>query len=145
MISRDHLDEAAYQIMCKAGIEIPVHQGGDRGQSGISAKLHEANQLLAGHYRDELTRGGCAGADHLSQRGLSSEAIETFGLDHNVLAQEESWGAWVTDPSEGCTDCHRPITLDSPVFARKILIDPFDENGDAVYKTVSELTGISPP
>ena len=48
-------------------------------------------------------------------------------------------------PRSDCPDCHRPATLDSPVFARLILVDPFDEQGDPVYKTVTELVGISPP
>jgi hypothetical protein len=77
--------------------------------------------------------------------GVLVESFETFGLDHNVLAQEEAWGAYVANPSEGCPDCHRPVTLDSPVFARQILVDPFDENGDPVYKSVAELSGVSPP
>ena len=71
---------------------------------------------------------------------------ETFGLDHNVLVQDEAWGAYPQqNPAEGCPDCHRPTTGDSPVFARKILIDPFDEDGFRVYKTVTELSGVTPP
>jgi len=77
--------------------------------------------------------------------GVLVQSFETFGLDHNVLAKGEALGSYVTDPAEGCPTCHRPLTLDSPVFARLILVDPFDENGAPVYKTVTELTGISPP
>jgi hypothetical protein len=77
--------------------------------------------------------------------GIVVQGFEVFGLDHNVLAQAESWGAWLTNPSEGCPDCHRPTTLDSPVFGRQVLVDPFDENGTPIYKAVSELSGTFPP
>jgi hypothetical protein len=76
--------------------------------------------------------------------GLHVEAYETFGLDHNVLSREESWGGFETVYTEGCPDCHRPTTLDSPVFGRKVLIDPFDELGDPVYTTIHDTTGLYP-
>jgi hypothetical protein len=76
--------------------------------------------------------------------GLPMEAYETYGLDHNVLSQEESWGGFETDHVEGCPDCHRSITLDSPVFGRKILVDPFNEYGEPIYTTLHETTGLYP-
>jgi mono/diheme cytochrome c family protein len=95
-------------------------------------------------YEDAAAPSGVAFFEH-EGTGIAVESYEVFGLDHNVLVQEESWGAWVDNPAEGCTDCHRPITLDSPVFARVVLVDPFDENGRRVYKTVTELSGVTPP
>ena len=95
-------------------------------------------------YEDEGSPGGVASFEH-EGTGIYVQSYETFGLDHNVLVNEESWGAYEVNPAEGCPDCHRPITMDSPVFARLILVDPFDENGERVYKTVSELSGVTPP
>ncbi len=69
--------------------------------------------------------------------GLFAEGFETFGLDHNVLAASDAWGAG----EDGCMDCHRSDGQ-SPVFDRKILIDPWDANGDPVYATVAEMTGV---
>jgi len=91
--------------------------------------------------------GSPTGVDFVEHEGtaLRVDSYEIFGLDHNVLVQEEAWGAYVFNPAEGCPDCHRPMTQDSPVFARQILIDPFDENGNRVYKTVTELSGVTPP
>ncbi len=78
--------------------------------------------------------------------GIAVFPFEIFGLDHNVLAQGESWGARPDgDPMDGCNDCHRPETLDAPVVDRLILMDPFDENGQPVYKTIREMRGINPP
>ena len=95
-------------------------------------------------YEDSGAPGGVASFEH-EGTGIVVQSFETFGLDHNVLVQEEAWGAWVESPGDGCPDCHRPVTLDSPVFARLILIDPFDESGQPIYKTVSELSGVTPP
>ncbi len=66
-----------------------------------------------------------------------------WGMDHNVLAKEESWG-YGSLPERSCNDCHRALTHDSPVFARKILVDPCDENGQAVYETMTDFTGLDP-
>ncbi len=71
---------------------------------------------------------------------------DVYGLDHNVLAKDLSWG--YDDPkvpNDGCRDCHRPDTLDSPVFDRKILIDPWGTDGTPTYVTVRALTGLNPP
>jgi len=96
-------------------------------------------------YEDAGSPDGVASFEH-EGTGLHVQSYETFGLDHNVLVQDEAWGAYPQqNPSEGCPDCHRPTTGDSPVFAREILIDPFDEDGFRVYKTVTELSGVTPP
>lgn len=76
--------------------------------------------------------------------GATIQSFEIFGLDHNVLVAEESWG-YADNPIDGCGQCHRPITFDSPVFDRKILVDPFDLNGQPVYRTVRAQTGLNPP
>jgi hypothetical protein len=69
-----------------------------------------------------------------------------WGKDHNVRPKEESWGYTpLYPPTEGCRDCHRPRTFTSPVFDRKILIDPYGPDGQPVYTTVREMTGSNPP
>jgi hypothetical protein len=69
-----------------------------------------------------------------------------WGMDHNVLRKEEAWGySPPGDPQAGCRDCHRPITHDSPVFARAILVDPYGLDGKRLYQTVSGMTGLNPP
>lgn len=71
---------------------------------------------------------------------------DVYGLDHNVLTKEHAWGHDdPVDPNDGCRHCHRPDTLDSPVFDRKILMDPWGPDGKPVYKTMRELTGLNPP
>jgi hypothetical protein len=73
--------------------------------------------------------------------GVYVESFELFGLDHNVLAAPEAWGAGF--PPE-CGDCHR-ADGQSPVLDRLILVDPWDVNGDPVYETVRDMTGVAPP
>jgi len=71
---------------------------------------------------------------------------DVYGLDHNVLAKNQAWGYDDPEnPNDGCRHCHRPDTMDSPVFDRKILIDPWGPDGKAVYTTVRALTGLNPP
>jgi hypothetical protein len=78
------------------------------------------------------------------QVGAALASFEIFGLDHNVLAKEEAWGAGML-PFASCGHCHPPPGLQSPVIDRRVLVDPFDADGNAVYKTVRELTGVNPP
>jgi hypothetical protein len=66
-----------------------------------------------------------------------------WSLDHNVLPATESWG-YHPDPEAGCVHCHT-IENDSPVLDRLILVDPLDEHGNTIYKSVRELTGLSAP
>jgi|CXWL01.1.fsa_nt_gi hypothetical protein len=68
-----------------------------------------------------------------------------WGINHNVRRAEEAWGYDAVDQANGCRHCHRPDTHDSPVFDRLILIDPFGPEGQPVYASVRELTGLNPP
>ncbi|MEK6799257.1 MAG: hypothetical protein AABZ12_09855 [Planctomycetota bacterium] len=79
--------------------------------------------------------------------GMTMEGWTPFvySIDHNVQPAKDGWGYDASDPQAGCRDCHRPGTLDSPVFDRLVLVDPFDENGQPVYAKVRELTGLNPP
>ncbi len=76
--------------------------------------------------------------------GIAVEGFEVFGLDHNVLAKAEAWGAGPPGKPPACEDCHADVGQ-SPVLDRLILMDPWDENGNPVYKTVREMTGAMPP
>jgi hypothetical protein len=66
-------------------------------------------------------------------------------LSHGVLSKEQALGYSPVNPELGCRDCHRPASKDSPVFDRLVLVDPFDQDGRPVYKTVRQLTGLNPP
>ncbi|MBI1826102.1 MAG: hypothetical protein HY287_02210 [Planctomycetes bacterium] len=71
---------------------------------------------------------------------------DVYGLDHNVLEKEQAWGHDdPKNPDDGCRHCHRPDTLNSPVFDRLILIDPWGPDGKPIYKTIRQLTGLNPP
>jgi len=57
---------------------------------------------------------------------------EPFDLSHNVVGGNAALG------SKGCDECHaRP----SPFFNRKVLIDPFDNEGKPVFKEAWEIIG----
>jgi len=95
-------------------------------------------------YQDSPTT--VASFDHVG-KGIAMNPWYQYiwGLDHNVLVKEEAWGYdSVLDPKDGCNDCHRPLTHDSPVFDRKILVDSIDLNNLPVYQTVREMTGLNP-
>ena len=65
-----------------------------------------------------------------------------WDLNHNVLKADQAWGAGVPFiPS--CVDCHS-FDGTSPVFDRKILIDPYGPDGQPVYKTVGDMVGLHP-
>jgi hypothetical protein len=70
--------------------------------------------------------------------GIHTESGHPFAINHNVLPTTEALGV---GGFAACGTCHG---ANSPIFDRQILIDPFDENGNPVYKTVTELTGIDP-
>lgn len=76
--------------------------------------------------------------DELRKAPLPSDeggfrCCEPFDLSHNV-ALKTALG------SNGCKDCH---ASPSPFLNRKILIDPFDHEGNAVYTEAWELLGYS--
>jgi len=79
------------------------------------------------------------------EEGIKTEGeTSNWGINHNVRRADEAWGHSVGD-EPGCNDCHRPNTLDSPVFDHKILIDPYGFDGQPVYAKVRQLTGLNPP
>ena len=72
--------------------------------------------------------------------GLIAESADAFSTDHNVLPASMALG------STGCGECHTSFNDGAltPVFDRLILIDPFGTDGQPVYQTVREMTGVSP-
>ena len=96
-------------------------------------------------YADPEAPTGVNSFEHVGT-GVAIDAWYPYlwSMDHNVLAKTESWGSDPV-PEDGCRDCHRPDTLDSPVFDRLILVDPLDPDGQTVYETVRAMTGYNPP
>ncbi len=93
-------------------------------------------------YEDPTSLDGVSWFEH-ADSGIAVESVETYGLDHNVLATSEAWG-FRRPPEGGCVDCHLyPFNI-SPVFDRKILVDPFGFDGLPIYRTVREMTGVNP-
>jgi len=59
---------------------------------------------------------------------------EPFALSHNIVTGEFALGA------AGCVECH---SSPSPFFNRKVLKDPFGENGKPIYQEAWQLIGYS--
>ena len=96
-------------------------------------------------YADPGAETGVNSFEHVGA-GIAMDAWYPYlwSMDHNVLAKTESWGSDPI-PDEGCRDCHRPDTLDSPVFDRLILVDPLGPDGQTAYEKVRTMTGLNPP
>jgi len=112
--------------------------------NGVPVALNPV--LVRGHrvwYEDPGSPDGVNAFEHEGTGIPITSYPYIWGMDHNVLAQEESWGAYVTSPAEGCPDCHRPTTFDAPVFDRLILVDPYDLGGP-IYETVRQRVGLNP-
>jgi hypothetical protein len=62
------------------------------------------------------------------------DCCEPFDLSHNIVSGSNALGAG------GCGDCH---IQPSPFFNRKVLKDPFDENGRPIYQEAWELLDYS--
>lgn len=72
--------------------------------------------------------------------GIKVESEHPFMVSHDVLPASQALGA------ASCGDCHPYYSggLPTPVFDRRILVDPFDVNSLPAYKTVRQITGLSP-
>jgi len=116
-----------------------------RGPDSYGVQVASKPVLVKGNrvwYEDPGAPGGVNfffPADH----GISVEwNVSIYGLVHNVLAATEAWGAGAAeDPA--CEDCHS-TDGSSPVFDRQIMVDPWGVDGQPVYKTVREMTGLNP-
>ena len=96
------------------------------------------------YYEDPLAPGGVNSFDPEAVGIDADWRGVLWGLNHNQRLAAEGLGH-MRNGLPGCNDCHRPETLDSPVFDRKILADPFGPDGQPVYTTVREMTGRNPP
>ncbi len=96
------------------------------------------------YYQDPADENNVLSFEHVGTPIAMNEWYPyLWGMDHNVLAKEESLG-YAPIQTDGCNDCHRADTLDSPVFDRMILVDPLDETGQVVYEKVRDMTGLNP-
>ena len=70
--------------------------------------------------------------------GAGVESSHPFSIDHNIRPAQAAL--------RSCASCHPRFSggREVAVFDRRILVDPWDENGRPVYKTLREVTGISP-
>lgn len=91
-------------------------------------------------YEDPEAPGGVGSFDHVDSGIPMTWYPYVWELDHNVLAKEEAWG--YGELAEGCVVCHMD---NSPVFDRMVLVDPFGPDGNPVYETVRQQTGLNPP
>lgn len=96
-------------------------------------------------FEDPNLAGSITSFDHRGTGIPITSYPYIWALDHNVRPVAESLGYAPNHGPEGCRDCHRPDTLDSPVFERLILVDPFGPDGKPVYEKVRAMTGLNPP
>jgi hypothetical protein len=70
--------------------------------------------------------------------GIKTESSHPFAINHNVRDGSDAFSS--------CGSCHRQFNSgnDTIVFDRPILVDPYDENGEPVFKTVREISGVDP-
>lgn len=90
-------------------------------------------------FEDPSGQGGVNFVE-IEEAGLNAESIAAFSADHNVLPASQALGA-----NFNCAECHKRFgenLTQTPTWDRRILIDPYDENGQPVYTTIRELTGI---
>lgn len=92
-------------------------------------------------YADPGVPGGVASFDHRGTGIPVTSYPYLWGMDHNVLAADLGWGAGF--PPD-CGVCHRQDGQ-SPVFDRKILVDPYGLDAAPVYETVRAMTGVVLP
>ena len=92
------------------------------------------------YYEDALAAGGVnffTVADYL---GLKAESAISFDQAHNVLKTNRAMGS---GSAGSCGACHG--SSNRKFFDRKVLVDPFDLTGTAVYSTVDAMNpGIAP-
>lgn len=91
------------------------------------------------YYEDTSAPGGVNFFSPDDFPGLHVDSASPFGEDHNVLKANKAIGSTA---GGGCAACH--ASSNRKFFDRKVLVDPFDLTGTAVYSTVSEMTGIDP-
>jgi len=117
-----------------------------RGNDANGAQVAANPVMVRGHrvwYEEAGASGGVAAFEHEGTGIPMTSYPYVWGMDHNVLAADEAWGS-AASAFAGCLHCHQE-SPNSPVFDRKILIDPDDPNEGAVYTTVRDRLGFDPP
>ncbi|MCP4248717.1 MAG: hypothetical protein GY778_16860 [bacterium] len=136
-------DNADGKLEVNRPAEILLYMKALKGNDSYGRQVAANPVLIKGErvwYEDSEAAEDVSWFEH-EGAGLHVESFETFGLDHNVLDKTEAWGAGFPP---FCDDCHRGDGQ-SPVFDRLILVDPFDETGQPLYRTVRDMTGAVPP
>ena len=142
-------DNGDGRVELNRGAEMLLYMSALKGDDNYSRQVAANPVLVKGKrvwYEDALEPEG-VGFFEPEGTGV---AIDDFlhiiwALDHNVLPAEESWGYDdPIDPEDGCNHCHR-YDGQSPVLDRKVLVDPWDLDGNPVYETVRQMTGLTPP
>jgi hypothetical protein len=77
---------------------------------------------------------------------IAVESMQAFSMDHNVLRRRDAWGTY-QNGADACGHCHLWANgMDpTPFIDRLVLVDPFDVDGQPVYKTAREMTTLDPP
>lgn len=114
---------------------IAALRGNDR--YGVPVALNPVLVKGGKVYHDD----GAGGVAHFEVEGsgIKTESAHPFAADHNVLPASEALGSFAG--AAGCAECHKTMNGNQPtrVFDRKILVDPWGEDGKPIYKTVREL------
>jgi hypothetical protein len=127
--------------------EIAAYIAALRGNDSYGRRVAENPVLIKGHrvwYENPGAPGGVSSFDPQTA-GIKVDFGGKLGFSHDVLPKEQALGYNATNPELGCRDCHRPDTLDSPVFDRLILMDPFGPQNAPIYEKVRVLTSLNPP
>lgn len=93
-------------------------------------------------YEDPDSPDGVSSLDHTKTPLPVVWESYSWDVNHNVHPKAEAWGVGYSDTA--CTPCHAPKGS-SPFIDKKILVDPYGPDGQPVYETVREMTGLNPP
>jgi hypothetical protein len=91
-------------------------------------------------YADPQAPDGVTSLEHVTTPLPVRWEAYSWDVNHNIHSKEEAWG--VGRGAEVCVQCHERGT--SPLMDRKILIDPYGPDGQAIYETVRTMTGLNP-
>lgn len=91
-------------------------------------------------HEDSAAPHGVAAIRH-QRVGLRVEWATGYSLSHYVRRAADAWGGG-NPPYGTCDHCH---ATPSPVFDRLVLVDPYGPDGQPVYDTVRNMTGVNPP
>ncbi|MDJ0520853.1 MAG: hypothetical protein QNJ90_02130 [Planctomycetota bacterium] len=135
-------DDSDGKVEVNTPTEIAAYIAALKGNDSYGNQIAANPVLVKGGdvYYDATGAGQIESFDYEAE-GVHTESSHPFSINHNVRTPAEALG------SGGCGDCHGGGggVGGTPVFDRLIPVDPFRESdGTPFYKTVRELTGVSP-